>query len=199
MNGFQEMRLSWLIPLGFLAFLGACSAPAEAPPLAGAAIGGPFTLVDQDGKTVTAKDFDGVYRIVYFGYTYCPDVCPVDLQHIAQGYAAFEKTASARAAKVRPIFVSVDPERDTPTVVKQYVAAFHPRLVGLTGTSEQLAAAAKAYGVYYQRREAEGASEYLMDHSRSAVLFGPKGEPIALLPQDQGAAAVTAELERWVR
>ncbi|WP_226372625.1 SCO family protein [Allosphingosinicella flava] len=193
------MRTSLLILLGFFAFLGACSAPAEAPPLAGAAIGGPFALTDQDGKAVTDKDFDGAYRIVYFGYTYCPDVCPVDLQHIAQGYAAFEKAAPAKAAKVRPIFVSVDPERDTPAVVKQYVAAFHPRMTGLTGTPEQLAAAAKAYGVYYQRRDEAGASEYLMDHSRSAVLFGPKGEPIALLPQDQGAAAVAAELERWVR
>lgn len=187
------------ILLALLAFLAACTAPSEAPPLQGAAIGGPFTLTDQDGKTVTDKDYAGQYRIVYFGYSYCPDVCPVDLQHIAQGYAAFEKADPEKAAKVRPIFVSVDPERDTPAVMKQYVAAFHPRMIGLTGTPEQLAAAAKAYGVYYQKREVEGASEYLMDHSRSAILFGPDGDPIALLPQDQGAAAVTAELQRWVR
>ena len=187
------------ILLTILAFLGACTPPADAPPLQGAAIGGPFTLTDQDGKTVTDKDYAGQYRIVYFGYSYCPDVCPVDLQHIAQGYAAFEKADPEKAANVRPIFVSVDPERDTPEVMKQYVSAFHPRLVGLTGTPEQLAAAAKAYGVYYQKREVEGASEYLMDHSRSAILFGPDGDPIALLPQDQGAAAVTAELQRWVR
>lgn len=193
------MKASQLILLTFLAFLAGCTAPSEAPPLQGAAIGGPFTLTDQDGRTVTDETFDGRYRVVYFGYSYCPDVCPVDLQHIAQGYAAFEKAAPEKAARVQPIFVSVDPARDRPAVLKQYVSAFHPRLVGLTGTPEQLAAAAKAYGVYYQKREVEGASEYLMDHSRSAILFGPKGEPIALLPQDRGAAAVTAELQRWVR
>nr|WP_245409671.1 SCO family protein [Allosphingosinicella vermicomposti] len=197
MNGIQKTRLSAALLLAALTFTG-CSKPQEMPPLAGAAIGGPFQLTDQDGKAVTDRDFTGQYRIVYFGYSFCPDVCPVDLQHIAQGYAKFEKTDPSKAKKVRPIFISVDPERDTPAVLKQYVAAFHPRLVGLTGTPDQLKAVAKAYGVYYQRRDVEGASEYLMDHSRSAVLFGPDGSPIALIPQDQGADAVAAELQRWV-
>src|ERR1044072_4220330 len=112
---------------------------AERPPLEGARIGGDFTLTDQNGKAVRWADFAGKYRIVYFGYTYCPDVCPVDLQRIIAGLRQFEKTAPERAALVQPIFITVDPERDTPPVLKQWVAAFHPRLIGLTGSPDQLA------------------------------------------------------------
>jgi protein SCO1/2 len=180
--------------------LGACGAKVEeSPPLAGASIGGPFTLTDQDGKQVSDKDFDGRYRLVYFGFTYCPDVCPVDLQVIGQGLRQLEKSDPAVAAKVQPIFISVDPERDTPPVVKQFVSAFHPRLVGLTGTPEQIAEVAKRYGIYYIKEQSEGASGYLVNHSRNAVLFGPKGEPIAIVPHDQGPETVAAELQRWVK
>jgi protein SCO1/2 len=180
--------------------LGACGAKVEeSPPLAGASIGGPFTLTDQDGKQVSDKDFDGRYRLVYFGFTYCPDVCPVDLQVIGQGLRQLEKSDPAVAAKVQPIFISVDPERDTPPVVKQFVSAFHPRLVGLTGTPEQIAEVAKRYGIYYIKEQSEGASGYLVNHSRNAVLFGPKGEPIAIVPHDQGPETVAAELKRWVK
>jgi protein SCO1/2 len=180
--------------------LGACGPKVEeTPPLAGASIGGPFTLTDQDGKQVSDKDFDGRYRLVYFGFTYCPDVCPVDLQVIGQGLRQLEKSDPAVAAKVQPIFISVDPERDTPPVVKQFVSAFHPRLVGLTGTPEQIAEVAKRYGIYYIKEQSEGASGYLVNHSRNAVLFGPKGEPIAIVPHDQGPETVAAELKRWVK
>src|SRR4051812_3830736 len=115
--------------------LGACGQavdPARAP-LAGARIGGPFALTDQDGRAVTDRDFAGRYRLMYFGYTYCPDVCPVDLQKLMSGYRKLEGSDPQLAAKVAPIFVSVDPDRDKPAVLKQYVAAFHPRLIGLTG------------------------------------------------------------------
>lgn len=168
-------------------------------PLAGARIGGPFTLTNQDGRRVTEKDYAGKYRIVYFGYSYCPDVCPVDLQLLMQGLRLFERQDAAAAAKVQPIFITVDPARDTAAVLKTYVAAFHPRLVGLTGSEEEIAAAAKAYAVYYRKAENAGASEYLMDHSRQTYLMGPDGEPIALLPQDETPQAVAAELARWVR
>ena len=103
------------------------------------------------------------------------------------------------AAKVQPIFISVDPERDTPAVLKEYVSAFHPRLIGLTGTPEEIAAVAKEFGVYYMKEQTEGASDYLVNHSRIAMLFGPKGEPIAIIPHDQGAAAIAEELKRWVK
>lgn len=167
-------------------------------PLAGARIGGPFALTDQDGKRVTDKDYAGKYRIVYFGYSYCPDVCPVDLQLLMQGLRLFEKQDAAGAAKVQPILITVDPARDTPTVLKSYVAAFHPRLVGLTGSDEEIAKVAKAYAVYYRKAENAGASEYLMDHSRQTYLMGPDDKPIALLPQDETPQAVAAELARWV-
>ena len=174
------------------------NAPAEDPPLAGAAIGGPFELVDKTGKTVRWSDFDGKYRIVYFGYTYCPDVCPLDVQHLMQGFARFEEAEPRLAAEVQPIFVTIDPARDTPAKVGEFAAAFSDDLIGLTGTAEQVDAAAKAFGVYYAKGEDAGGNSYLMDHSRSAYLMGRQGEPIALLPADKGAEAVATELERWV-
>jgi protein SCO1/2 len=179
--------------------LAGCSGGSEEPPLKGAAIGGPFTLTDQDGRPATERDFAGRYRIMYFGFTHCPDVCPTDLAVIGQALRRFEKSDPARAARVTPIFVSVDPERDTPAVLKEYVAAFHPRLVGLTGTPQQVAETAKRYGVYYGREEAGAGGGYNVNHSRLAELIGPKGEPIALLPYEKGAEALAAELDRWVR
>lgn len=186
-----------LTPL--LLALAACGAAADpaAPPLTGAKIGGPFALVNQDGRPTTERDFSGRYRLMYFGYTTCPDVCPVDLQKLMAGYAALEKQAPATAAKLAPVFVSIDPARDTPAVMKQYVTAFHPRLTGLTGTPEQIAAAAKTYAITYSK-EGDGPS-YLMNHSRMALLFGPDGQPIAIVPHDAKPEAIAAELTRWVR
>ena len=179
--------------------LAACQAPTAEPPLAGARIGGPFSLVDQNGKTVTDAQFAGRYRLIYFGYTFCPDVCPTDLQTLMKGLKLFETQDAARAAKVQPIFVTIDPERDTPPVLRQWVAAFHPRLIGLTGTPAQIAAVAKEYAVYYKKVETPGSGAYLMDHARQAVLFGPKGEPLALIPQDETPEAAAAALAKWVR
>lgn len=189
-----------LIALFLSLMLAGCSPSAtEEPPLAGAAIGGPFTLTNQDGQPMSDGDFEGQYRLIYFGYTYCPDVCPVDLQVIGQGLRKLEAGDPEIAAKVQPIFISVDPERDTPAVLKQYVAAFHPRLIGLTGTPDEIADVAKRYGIYYKKEQAAGASDYLVNHSRMAMLFGPKGEPIAIIPHDQGADGVAEELKRWVK
>lgn len=176
--------------------------------LAGARIGAPFTLTDQDGKKVRWDDFKGKYRLVYFGYSYCPDVCPLDLQHIMQGFSQFEKADAARAAKVQPIFISVDPDRDTPAVLKTYVGAFHPRLIGLTGTPEDVAKVAKDFVVIANKEKAEGASGYLVSHSRTPYLFGPDGQPVALVPVDDPGTAdkqegtaddVRAFLEKWVK
>jgi protein SCO1 len=173
---------------------------AESPPLAGAALGGPFHLVDQDGKPVTEKDYAGRYRTVYFGYSFCPDVCPTDLQTMMQGYRAFAAKSPALAAKLVPIFITVDPVRDTPAVMKQYVSAFGSQLVGLTGTDAEIASAAKAYGAFYKKEPAPaGASGYLMDHSRQTILFDPDGKPLALVPTDQTGDAVAATLAQWIR
>lgn len=189
-------------PLALAACNSGANAPAEKPPLEGAAVGGPFELVDKDGKTVTWNDFRGDYRVVYFGYTFCPDACPIDMQVLMKGFAQFEKEAPARAAKVQPIFISIDLARDTPQVVGQWTQAFSPRLIGLTGTPEQVAVAAKAFAAYYTKGE-ETSGGYLMDHSRTAFLMDPDGKPIALLPIDKGLqdgpSAVAAELEKWVK
>ena len=170
----------------------------EEPPLAGAAIGGPFTLSDKNGKEVRWQDFDGKYRIVYFGYSFCPDVCPLDVAMMMQGFTRFEKAEPKLAAQVQPIFITIDPARDTPAVVGEFAAAFSPRLLGLTGTPAQVDVAAKAFRAYYAKGQ-QSAGGYLMDHSRMIYLMGRKGEPIAMLPTDKDADAVAAELEKWVR
>jgi protein SCO1/2 len=193
-GSFAKLLLSLLLVLGTVA----CG-KAEAPPLAGAAIGGPFTLVDQNGRAVADRDFAGRYRIVYFGYTHCPDVCPTDLATISQALTLFEKQDAARAAKVQPLFITVDPARDTPATLKEYLRAFHPRLVGLTGSAAQIADAEKKFVVYARKGDVQPGGGYAMDHSRQIVLQGPKGEPLALLADDRGPQAMAAELARWVR
>lgn len=184
-------------PLALLLLLAACGQAPATPPLAGARIGGPFTLVDGDGATRTDRDFAGRYRIMYFGYTFCPDVCPTDMQVIGEGLKQVEKSDAAKAAKVVPLFITIDPARDTPAVVKTFAAAFHPRAIGLTGSPEAIARVEKAF-VVYAKRGASSPGGYVMDHSRQAYLLGPDGGPLALLPTEQGAAAVAAEIERWV-
>ncbi|MEP2987960.1 MAG: SCO family protein [Parasphingorhabdus sp.] len=204
MNNFQKIAsaisLAVIVPL-----LPACNPSGdsatnadEEPPLAGAKIGGSFTLTNQDSGKTSDSDMTGQYRIMYFGYSYCPDVCPVDLQKIMQGLAVAEKSEPQLAKKIQPIFVTIDPERDGPEQLKQYVSAFHPRLIGLTGSAEEIADVAKKFLIIYNRREVEGMSEYLMDHSRQAYLFGPQGEPLAMLPYDGTADEVAAEIQRWV-
>lgn len=179
----------------------ACSGPATPakPPLEGARIGGPFTLTNQDGKQVTDRDFAGKYRIVYFGYTFCPDVCPVDARNIGLGLSAVEKSDPALGAKIVPIFISVDPARDTPAVLKSFVANFHPRMVGLTGSAAAIDAVAKEYAVYYKKGELTPGGGYMVDHARATYLMDPEGKPLALLPQDQSPEAIAAEIKRWVK
>jgi protein SCO1 len=177
-----------------------CGKPADqAPPLAGARMGGAFTLTNQDGKTVRDTDFAGQYRLIYFGYSFCPDVCPVDVQKLMQGYRVLEKADAKAAARLQPIFITIDPQRDTPAVLKQFVAAFHPKLIGLTGNDAQIAEVAKRYAAVYQRGEGGTKDAYLMDHSRTAVLYAPDGSPVALIPQDGTPQAIATELARWVR
>ena len=177
----------------------ACSGPPPRAPLEGVRIGGPFNLIDQDGKPRSDRDFTGRYRIMYFGYTFCPDVCPTDVQTIGAGLRAFEKQDAVRAAKVVPIFVTVDPQRDTPAVLKAFVSAFHPRMVGLTGSPVAIAALAKAYGVAVEAEKPNAEGGYLVAHGRFAFLMDPGGKPVALLPQDKTPVDVAAELDRWVR
>jgi protein SCO1/2 len=198
MNETVKPRFSVWLPAVAALLLASCGAgKAEEPPLAGAKIGGPFTLTDQNGRQVSEREFAGKYRIVYFGFASCPDVCPTDLAQIGQALRLFEKSEPALAARVQPIFISVDPERDTPVRLKEYAAAFHPRIVALTGTPQQIADAAKAHAIYYSKMPADN-GEYGMDHLRVIFLMAPDGKPIAMLPHDKDAKAIAAELERWV-
>lgn len=192
-------RLRTAIAAGAVLLLAACgSASSEPPPLEGAAIGGDFTLVDKTGKTVHAADFKGRYTTLYFGYSFCPDVCPLDVQMLMQGYHKFAKAHPEQAAKVQPLFITIDPARDKPEVVGQFAAHFGKELIGLTGSDAQIAQIAKSYAVYYKKGQGSGPNAYLMDHSRAAYLMGPEGQPIALLPVDKDANAVADELAKWV-
>lgn len=138
-----------------------------------ALIGGPFTLTDQDGKRVTDKDFHGRYLLVFFGFTNCPDICPAGLQLIS---AALDKLGP-KGDKVTPIFVSVDPERDTRETLAAYVKNFNDRIVGLTGTPEEIAAVARAYKVFYEKTPNETKpAEYGMNHTSIIYVMGPDGE-----------------------
>lgn len=207
----RAMNKKHLIALTVL-FLAACDAPpkqlplSEAP-LTGASIGGPFTLTDQNGGKRNYTDFDGKYRIVYFGYTSCPDICTPDMQNLMAGLKLFEQSEPKLAAKIQPIFITIDPRRDTPQVLSQFVRAFHPRLIGLTGTQEEIADAAKKFAVAYGRVEGSSPENYLMSHSQTPFLMAPDGKPIALIPvddlktpqQEGRAQEVVAELTKWVR
>lgn len=209
MNSGKNLRL-WLVlaiavavagALGWMRFAGPQAVPlAVQGNLAGASLGGPFTLINQDGQTVRDRDFAGRWRLVYFGYAFCPDVCPTDLALIGRGLQAFEAKDAALGARVAPIFITIDPLRDTPATLKPFVAAFHPRLVGLTGTTAQIDAVTKAYGVYAKRMDTGDPENYLMDHSAMVYLFDPAGKPVAfLLHQGLSAQAITALLAAHVR
>jgi len=174
------------------------AAPAT-PPLAGARIGGPFTLVDQDGQQVSDRRFAGKYRIMYFGYTFCPDVCPTDMQTIGGAVKLLEASDPALAARIVPIFVTVDPTRDTPAVVKQFVTAFHPRIVGLTGSPAAIETVKKEFAIFSAKGDAAPGGGYLVNHSRQAYLMDPDGKPLALLPQDKGPQALADDIKRWAR
>jgi len=162
----------------------------------GPTIGGPFTLENGSGKTVTASDFRGKYLLVYFGYTFCPDVCPTTLNSVATALDQLGPAANA----LQPVFITVDPKRDTPAVMQRYTAAFTPRLIGLTGTPAQIAAVAKEYHVYYaEHRTGPGPDDYSMDHSSVLYLMGPNGRFVAPLRAETSGAELAAELRKLLR
>lgn len=189
------------IPLFIAALaLSACdAAPPPEAPLAGAAIGGEFTLTGEDGQPVSWSDFGGKYRTLYFGYTYCPDVCPVDTQRAMAGLKLFEAENPQLGAQIQPLFVSVDPQRDTPEVLAEFTANFYPRLIGMTGTAEQIDQVTDQFAATYSIGDMQDGGGYLVGHTNITYLFGPQGEPLAMLPTDEGPEAVAAELEKWVR
>lgn len=176
----------------------AVQAKAEAQPDAAKpapAIGGHFDLIDQDGKAVTDAAYAGKYTLVYFGFTYCPDMCPTGLQSISRAMDLL----GDKAAGVQPLFITVDPERDTPKVVKEYVSNFHPSIIGLTGSPQQVAAAAKAYKVYYKKAEQVDDDNYMIDHSTLIFLMAPDGTFIDTFQEDVDPKLLVQGIEKAMR
>lgn len=165
--------LDFALPFLGVVFATALIAPAL-PACAAAApvtVGGPFTLQAADGATVTDATFRGKWLLVFFGYTFCPDTCPTTLSQIALSL----QHLGADAAKVHPIFITVDPARDTPEVMRQYTEAFDPRIVGLTGSYEQISAVMQEYGVYTDRHETGASGDHTLNHSTYIYIMDPRG------------------------
>ncbi|MER9969772.1 SCO family protein [Mesorhizobium sp. M0060] len=159
-------------------------------------VGGPFTLTAPDGTTVTDETYRGKWLLVFFGYTSCPDICPTTLSEIA---AAIEELGPD-AAKLQPLFITVDPERDTPEVMGSFTAAFDPRIVGLTGSPQQIASVSEAYGAYGVARQGEaGGGDHLMDHGTHIYIMNPQGQFVEGLDSDTPSSGIAARLRELVR
>jgi protein SCO1/2 len=152
----------------------------------GMVLGGPFAMTDHTGRAVTEADFAGRSLLVYFGFTFCPDICPTELGTIA----AAVDLAEEQGVQLTPVFVTIDPERDTVAAIADYVTRFHPRMVGLTGTPEQVAAMARAYRVFYAKANRPDFTQYLMDHSSFVYLVGPDGRVRSLFRPDTSPEAM---------
>lgn len=156
-----------------------------------AQIGGPFTLTDQNGKTVTQDTFKGQYKLVFFGFTYCPVICPTELQRTQKVMDGLGPIAE----KIQPIFITVDPERDTPARIKEYLASFHPKQIGLTGTQEQINAAMQAYRIYANKVEMGTKDNYMFDHSAYSYLMGPDDKLISIFSTKDTAEKIIEEIK----
>lgn len=176
------------------------SAPAaENPPTAAEVdIGGPFRLTDQNGIERSDQDFRGAYMLIYFGYTFCPDSCPTSLLKMTGALAAFAKQDSIAAAQVMPIFISTDPARDTPAVLKDYAASFSPRLIALTGKPDAVRDVIYGYGGNFARGPG-GGKDYLMDHTVFIYLMGPDGRYITHFENDVTVDDLVSALTKHIR
>jgi protein SCO1/2 len=177
-----------LLAGGYLWLLGGTAPPRPAP-----AIGGPFALTTGSGQAVTDASFRGRYLLIYFGYTACRDVCPLTLAAMGQALDALGN----RGNQVQPLFVTVDPRRDTPDVVQRYVAAFSPRLVGLTGTPKQVEAVAREYRVSAAIHDDHASAQgYAVDHSSVLYLVAPDGRYLAPIRANETSAEIAADVAR---
>ncbi len=180
------------VAAGLLWHAGDMTARLGASVATGAAeIGGPFALTDQDGRTRTEADFRGRFMLVYFGYSYCPDVCPTTL---AMASAALAKLG-AKAPRIVPVFITIDPARDKPAVLKTYLASFGKDFVGLTGDKKNVESVARRYHVYFVKRPLPGGT-YAMDHSSVLYLMGPDGRFVTYYEDEIGPDKLAADLER---
>jgi len=163
------------------------------PPRTGK-IGGAFVLMSQDGNVVSDKDFSGKYLLIYFGYTSCPDICPTGLKSISIALDMLK----GQTEKVQPLFITVDPVRDTPTHLKQYDSSFNSKIIGLTGSPDQIASVAKEYQVYYKK--GEGDQDYEVEHSNLIYLMDPNGDLVATFDEEVDPQAIVLTLQKdWAR
>jgi protein SCO1/2 len=195
----RTMNQRIVVLLAAVLALAGCGRQSPSPPLEGAPIGGRFSLIDDHGHRFTDRDLLGHYALIYFGYSYCPDACPTDLQVMAQGLKLFAAQDPGRAGKILPVFVTVDPARDTPEVLRRYVKAFHPRMIGLTGSAAAIESVKKGYAIYAQAEPKTPTGGYLVSHSRTDYLFGPDGKPIAVITPADDKVAVAKILDSWVK
>lgn len=163
--------------------------------LANVEIGGPFTLTDHTGRQVTERDYLGGFTLVFFGYTFCPDVCPTVLGDIALALDDLGDDAVA----VTPLMISIDSERDTPAILAEYVPLFHERLIGLSGTTEQIKQVAAAYRVFYRRAEDPNYTYYLMDHTSFVYLLDPEGKVVSLFRYGTSPDEMAAIIRQHLR
>jgi protein SCO1 len=164
----------------------------KAPTLSG--FGGPFRLTDQDGRVVTDADFHGKWLLLYFGYTHCPDACPTALNAIAE---ALDRLGPTRD-KIRPVFVTLDPERDTPEVLKSYTSAFQAGVVGLTGSPAQIQMVAKEYRITYRKHPEPKGDDYTVDHTSIIFLIDPKGKPVSLFSHETPPDRLSRRLKETI-
>lgn len=156
-----------------------------------AAVGGPFELIDYDGKKFTERNLRGEFSLLYFGFCHCPDICPDELEKVAEAVDIVDKKLGV---KMVPVFISVDPERDTPARIKEYVQEFHPRMLGLTGDLDAVKKTSKAYRVYYSKTGEPGAKDYLVDHSIIHYLIDPDGEFVTFYGKNYSAEQMADSL-----
>jgi len=157
-----------------------------------ASLGGPFELVDQDGKPKTDKDFLGKWIFIYFGFCHCPDICPDQLEKITTIIETLDKTQGI--PKLQPLFITVDPHRDDPKSIKEYLQDFHPRFIGLTGTEEQIKAVTKAYRVYYSAGPMDEDEDYIVDHTIITYLVNPDGKFVEYFGQNKSIEEITSSI-----
>ncbi|MBW8329310.1 MAG: SCO family protein [Thiobacillus sp.] len=188
---------SWLAGVGVVAaFMLAACQPAPQPPtyratdITGAAFARDFRLTDHNGQLRTLADFKGKVVAIFFGYTHCPDVCPTTLSDFASAL----QQLGPQAERVQVIFVTVDPQRDTPDLLKQFVPAFNPGFLGMFGDENTLKQLAKEYKVVYQKTSVKGADDYLIDHSAGTYVYDPNGNLRLLIPYGSGPDAIAQDL-----
>lgn len=172
------------------------AAQTRTPNMAGVQLGGDFTLQDHTGKTITQNDYAGMLKLIYFGFTYCPAICPTELQKMAASYEMLEDDIKPQIA---PLFITVDPDRDTVTVMRDYVEMFHPAFVGLRGTPEQTEDIKKKYRVFATKVQDESLQDYTVDHSSFIYLMSADNKPLMIFRMEDGADMIAAEIRKALK